>query len=103
MARERFLCLATGIDRHGQRRTFKVYKSRGQHFVIYNDRGHSTPSHGSCRVTADDIRGEIITVYDVGDVRLEGSVEEGVRAATWPQKYEQCANCGCPPTFRFHG
>jgi hypothetical protein len=36
-------------------------------------------------------------------VALEGVVEEGVRAATWPQRHKQCSNCGCTPTFRRYG
>jgi hypothetical protein len=103
MAREHFLCSAVGTDGQGQRRTFKVYKV-GQQFRVHNDRGHNQLSHSSCHVTASNIKREIETVYDdVQDVTLEGSVEEGIRAATWPNRYGQCVNCGCPPTYRPHG
>jgi hypothetical protein len=102
MARERFLCSALGTDGRGQRRTFKVYKVGGQ-FRIYNDRGHNALSHSSYRITACNIKREIATVYDVRDVALEGSVDDAVRAAGWPDKYRQCENCGCAPTFRRYG
>jgi hypothetical protein len=42
MARERFLCLAVGIDSAGNQRRFRVTKLRGPGFKIYNDLAQHT-------------------------------------------------------------
>jgi hypothetical protein len=102
MAREHFLCSASGI-KDGERRTFTVYKLRGQTFKIYNDRGNSHVSHSSLHVTDRDIESEIITVYNVYNVKLEGSINAGVKSSTWPDTCEACLNCNCQRARRNYG
>lgn len=103
MAREHLLCFASGTDTRGSLRSFAVYKLRGETFVIHNDRGHKHVSHSSRRVMERDIKAEIGVVYDVANIRLEGNVQEGVVASTWPASCNQCRNCGCGPTRRAYG
>src|SRR5947208_9698758 len=103
MAREHFLCSAFGTDLTGNQRKFTVYKLRGRGFKICNDRGHCHNSHGSLTATERIIKSEIITVYNVHDVILEGSILQGVLASTWPLSCQHCANCGCAPTRRRYG
>jgi hypothetical protein len=80
-----------------------IYKLRGESFAIQNDRGHKHISHGSRRVSEQDIKSEIAVVYDVGNIQIEGNVEEQARASTWPAQYTRCRNCGCDPTRRAYG
>jgi hypothetical protein len=103
MARKQLPCFASGKDARGNLRTFSIYKLRGQAFVIHNDRGHTHVSHASRRVLDRDIKAEIGVVYDVTDIHLEGEVQEGVFASTWPASCNRCRNRGCGPTRRAYG
>jgi hypothetical protein len=103
MPREDFLCSATATDLNGVERKFTVYKITGQTFKIYNDRGHNHVSHVSRKVNGEDIKREIITVYDVSDVILTGSIRQGVLSSTWPLRCRRCFNCECEPTRRRYG
>jgi hypothetical protein len=102
MAREHFLCSAIGSRGGGIQRRFTVFKVRGRGFKIYNDNGHSHVA-GSLPATERDIINEIITVYDVSDVVVEGVVQQGVLASTWPLNCQCCTNCGCQPIRRRYG
>jgi hypothetical protein len=103
MPREHFLCSATATDNAGFERKFEVYKLRAETFKIYNDRGHSHVSHSSMKVNDQDIKREIITVYDVSEVILTGSVRHGVLSSTWPLSCSSCSNCMCEPPRRRYG
>src|SRR5260370_41387106 len=103
MARKQLLCLASGTGTRGNLRAFSVYKLRGETFEIHNDRGHEHISHSSRRVVDRDIKDEIGVVYDVSDIRLEGNVQEGLLASTWPASCDRCRNCKSAPTRRAYG
>jgi hypothetical protein len=103
MAHEHLLCIASGIDGRGNLRSFKIYKLRGEAFTIHNDRGHKHTSYPSRRVNESDIKAEIHTAYHVGNIALEGDIEEAKFAATWPKSCNKCKNCGCSPIRRAYG
>jgi len=44
-----------------------------------------------------------MTVYDVSNVILGGSVRQGVLSSTWPLSCCRCFNCECEPTRRRYG
>ncbi len=104
MAREQFLCSAVGTDTAGSQRRFKITKLRGgPGFKIYNDKGHSSLSHGSLETNEQDIKREIGTVYDVVNVILDEPILPGLMAVTWPLSCPGCISCGCKPTRRRYG
>jgi hypothetical protein len=71
--------------------------------MIHKDRGHKHTSHASRRVNESDIKAKIHAAYHVGNIILEGDIEEAKFAATWPKSCDKCKNCGCLPTRRAYG
>jgi hypothetical protein len=103
MSRKDFLCSVTAKDREGKTRKFQIYKLRGEAFEIHDDRGFNHPSFGGQRVNESDIRQELMNAYGADDIVIDGSIEAGKLAASWPRNCQRCSNCECEPTRRRYG
>lgn len=103
MWQEYHLCSATGIASDRRTRTFQILKSRGDSFIIHDDRGFIHPAPGNLKAIEADIRQELMDAYNVHDIVIDGSIEDQKLAASWPRNCEACANCGCAPMRRRYG